>query len=259
MRHLKYIFLFLTTILFSQTTIKTNFLKKIAIENDYLIHIDNFSNQYFISANTLIKKTKKAEFIYNNMMLGTINSVEVFSPLKINLFYKEFNMVIILDNRLSEVTKINFNTLRPFRNISNISIGNDNTIWCFNQDNQQLELFDYRTNTTRLKTLPIKENIVSITSNYNTCWLLTKTNLYIYNYFGSLIAKLKNEGFTMIKETNGNIILQKMNSLYFLKKNGDQIIPIELPNLLIKQFFVTNETLYIYDDEFLHQYQLIKK
>jgi hypothetical protein len=30
-----------------------------------------------------------------------------------------------------------------------------------------------------------------------------------------------------------------------------------LPKILVKQFFVTNQTLYIYDEEFLHHYQLI--
>jgi len=46
---------------------------------------------------------------------------------------------------------------------------------------------------------------------------------------------------------------------FYLKNNTWNFIPIKLPNLLINQFFVTNETLYIYDDEFLHQYQLINE
>jgi hypothetical protein len=74
-----------------------------------------------------------------------------------------------------------------------------------------------------------------------------------------LLKKIKNEGYLSLSESNGNIVLQKDNSLFYLKNNTENVSPIQLPNLLIKQFFVTNETLYIYDGEFLYQYQLINE
>ena len=74
-----------------------------------------------------------------------------------------------------------------------------------------------------------------------------------------MLKKTKNDGYTSLNESNGNIVLKKDNALFFLKNNTDDVITIKLPNLLIKRFFVTNETLYIYDDEFLHQYQLINE
>jgi hypothetical protein len=257
MKYIKYIFIFFGTLLFSQNDIEVRFIEKTKPLEGNLVQIDNFNNLYFIGENALVKQTKDSEFIYNNMQLGQISSVDVFNPLKVNLFYKDFNTVVILDNRLSEIEKINFNLKRPFRNISHISTGNDNAIWCFDQNTQELELFDYRTNATKAKTQPINENVIDITSNYNTCWLLTKSYLYVYNYFGSLLKKLKNVGYTALAESNGNIVLKKGNSLFYLKNNTGSAIPIKLPNLLIKQFFVTNETLYIYDDEFLYHYQLI--
>jgi hypothetical protein len=55
---------------------------------------------------------------------------------------------------------------------------------------------------------------------------------------------------------NGNLILQKENKLFYLAKDTEIFKELNLPKLLIKQFLVTNETVYIYDDEFLHQYQL---
>jgi hypothetical protein len=259
MKYIKYIFIFSSAILFSQNRIEVELIEKIKLEEDNLVQIDNFGNVYFIDENALVKQTNNSKFIYNNRQLGQISALNVFNPLKINLFYRNFNTVIILDNRLSEIEKINFNLKRPFRNISHIATGNDNTIWCFNQNTQELELFDYRTNTTKAKTLPIAENVIQITSNYNTCWVLTKNYLYVYNYFGSLLKKMKNDGYHSISESNGNIVLQKDNSLFYLKNNTGNVIPIKLPNLLIKQFFVINETLYIYDDEFLHQYQLINE
>ena len=52
------------------------------------------------------------------------------------------------------------------------------------------------------------------------------------------------------------VVLKKDNILYYLKLNSEEPRAVNLPNLLIKQFFVTNETLYIYSRENLVKYQL---
>ena len=97
---------------------------------------------------------------------------------------------------------------------------------------------------------------MDIKSNYNICWLLTKDYLYMFNYVGSLLSKIKNIGFTKIAHANGNLILQKENQLFYLVKGTEIFIEIKIPKLLINHFFVTNQTLYIYDNEFLYQYRL---
>ena len=86
--------------------------------------------------------------------------------------------------------------------------------------------------------------------------MLTEKYLYIYNYFGSLIAKYPNKGYENMAFSKAQLVLRKENNLFLLSKNSDEIQPIEHPNLLISQFLVTNETLYIYHDEILRQYQL---
>lgn len=259
MKYINFFFIIFSSVLFSQNEIDTQLINKTKLQVGDIVKIDNFENLIYINNNSIITNRATGSLRYSNVQLGEITSANAFNPLKVNLFYRDFNTVVVLDNRLSEISKINFNTTKPYRIISHISTGNDNTIWCFNQNTQELELFDYRTNTTKAKTLPIAENVIQITSNYNTCWVLTKNYLYVYNYFGSLLKKMKNDGYHSISESNGNIVLQKDNSLFYLKNNTGNVIPIKLPNLLIKQFFVTNETLYIYDDEFLHQYQLINE
>ena len=257
MKHLFYLFLLLTYSINSQEVIETSFVKKNKMISKVIVGLNNFETPFYISNNAIFTtKRNNIEFTYNNIQLGQITSANAFNPLKINLFYKNFNTVVILDSRLSEMFKIDFNTIQPYKSISNISTGYDNTLWLFNQDTRQLELYDYKANVTRAQTLPIKSAVLDLKSNYNYCWLLTAKNLYVYNYFGSLLKKIKNIGYTSLAENNGTIILKKDNNLFYLKKNTNHIIPIVLPNLLINQFFVTNETLYIYDDEILHQFQL---
>ncbi len=225
---------------------------------DNLISINRFGDTFYTNNNVFYKTNSKKTITYNNLQLGILETANVFNPLKINLFYKNFNTVIILDNRLAEIFRIDFNALTAYKNVTHVSTGHDNTLWLFNQDTQQLELYDYKANTTRVHTLPVQATVLDLKSNYNTCWLLTKKHLYVYNYFGSLVKKMKHDGFTSISESNNNLILKKENRLFYLKNNTEKPVPIPTPKLLINQFLLTNGSLYIYDNEFLHEYQLIK-
>ena len=256
MKYTYYILLFISISIFAQESIETKFIKKTPLIAETLISVDNFGTTYYLENDVFHKNVNNNSITYNNLQLGTLYSANVFNPLKINLFYKDFNTVIILDNRLAEIFKIDFSTLSPYKNVTHISTGHDNAIWVFNQDLQKLELFDYKTKTTRAQTVPVQSEVLDIKSNYNSCWLLTENYLYVYNYFGSLVKKVKNNGYTALVESNENIILKKDDALFFIKKNKDEILPIITPNLLINQFFVTNETLYIYNSEILQQFQL---
>jgi len=257
MQYLKHIFLLLPFFAFAQQSIETTFINKTELKAESIIGVDNFETTYYINNNELFKTERGiVSSTYSNIQLGYITSVNTFNPLKINLFYRAFNTVIILDNQLSEMFKIDFNTVQPFKDITHISTGSDNTLWLFNQNTQQLENYDFKTNTTRTQTLPIQGKVLDLKSNYNFCWLLTKNYIHTYNYISSLLSKVKNTGFTKLVETNGNLILQKENQLFYLAKGTEIFIEIKIPKLLIKQFLVTNETLYIYDNEFLHEYRL---
>jgi hypothetical protein len=252
-----YSFLFLVSLsVFSQNTIETQFVSKTDFTADQFVDITNFNTFFFIKDQALLLQKESKTINYSNLQLGKITSASAFNSLKINVFYKPFNTVIILDNRLAEIFKIDFNTISPYKNITFVSTGSDNTLWLFNQNTMRLELFDYKTGKTRAKTMPIENNVIDIASDYNSCWLLTDDYLFHYNYFGSLITKIKNTGFTKLENNKNTLILKKENSLYYLNRNSNEFELITISDLLIKQFFVTNENLYLYDGKTIYNYQL---
>lgn len=257
MHKLSYIYFLFSFACFAQEQFKAHIKDSVIIEAKDIFGVDTFGTLYYTAEdNSFFKKTKDTTIAYNNFQLSEITTANTFNPLKINLFYHDFNTVVILDNRLAEIFKIDFNTVQPYKNVSFVSTGFDNTLWIFNQDLQQLELYDYKTNKIRLKTVPVQSQILDLKSDYNYCYMLTENHLYIYNYFGSLVSKHKNEGYETMAFSKAHLILKKENKLFILPKNTTKILAIEHPNLLINQFLVTNETLYIYDDEMLRQYQL---
>lgn len=256
MKHAAYILFLFTLSIFAQEPIEATLIKKTTLEANNLISINNFGTSFYINNNVFYKKQDQTTLNYNNLQLGELFSANTFNPLKINLFYKDFNTLIVLDNRLSEIFRTDFNAIKNYKNVSHISTGHDNTVWVFNQNNQKLELFDYKLKTTRAQTQPVLNEVLDLKSNYNYCWLLTKNHLYTYNYFGSLIKKIDNDGYTNIAQNNENIVLKKDNNLFYLNEENQQPVLINLPNLIINQFFVINETLYIYNQKTLQEFHL---
>ena len=120
----------------------------------------------------------------------------------------------------------------------------------------KLELFDFITLETTFKTNPITSPIIDMTSDYNYVWLLTEKELMCFNYRGSLIYKLKNTGYTKIKNLDENLILQKDNNLFFYHKKKKEIEPIDIPKQLINSFFVSQQNLYIYGLKKINKYQI---
>ncbi|MBT8271025.1 MAG: hypothetical protein HKO90_07095 [Flavobacteriaceae bacterium] len=227
-----------------------------SMKADRLIGFDNFGTYYEIKDAEFFKTSSTGELNYSNVQLGKISSANVFNPLKISLFYENFNTVIVLDNRLAEITLVKFNNLSPFRLVTYVSAGYDNTIWIYDQNTQQMELFDFINLKTRVTTLPISGELIELTSNFNFCYVLTTEDILVYNYFGNLISKQPHQGFTAFEENNGVLYLKKENKIYTKDPNSYEYNALELPELLINQFFVTDETLYIYDGVILHQFQL---
>ena len=75
------------------------------------VGMDPFESLYFLNSNVLFKKNSQGLQNYSDLNKGAISEVSVFNALKLALFYKDFNTVTLLDNRLAELIAIDFNTL----------------------------------------------------------------------------------------------------------------------------------------------------
>ena len=254
--------LFLLLLMFntaqSQQSIEARFLKKTKVDWEQFVGVDQFDVLYFIKDKTLYKKQKNKIQSYSNLQLGKIDYVQVFNTLKIVAFHKDQNTVVLLDNRLAELFEINFNIITPYRLLNNIALGSDTTFWLFNALTLQLELFDYETRKTKLSTIPLEDRALVMASDYNNIFALTESYLYQFNYTGSLLKKIKHDGFEDFKIMNGIFLFKKSNEIFYKSPNDNEFRVLELSKKIIKQFFVMNQTLYIYDGEFLNHYQLIK-
>ena len=117
-------------------------MDSIRFDGDQFLGYDPFGFYYTIKNNVFSKINTRDTLEYKNISLGKITKVDLQNPLKIVLFYENFNTVILLDNQLNETQKINFSeSTIPFV-VSAVGIASQNQLWIYNSMNQQLGLYD---------------------------------------------------------------------------------------------------------------------
>ena len=152
---------------------------------DRFIGIDNYKNTYFLKDRVLHKQGEDGgNFIYNALQLGRISSVDIINPLKVVVFFQDTNTVVFLDNKLSEIERISFNNLSQFLNVSTATTSGSNSLWIFNVDTQQLEIYNYKLKLQTVVSQPFPGKLLSQASNFNYCFTLTEKKLRAFNVYG---------------------------------------------------------------------------
>lgn len=230
---------------------------------DRFIGVDNYKNTYFIKDLVINKQGPDGNFVYNDLQLGRITSVDIINPLKVIVFFQDTNTVVMLDNKLSEIERINFNNLPQFMNISTATNAGNKNLWLFNVDTQQLELYNYSAKLQTVVSQPFPGKLLSQASDFNYCFALTEKKLRAFNVYGSILNEADSGDFEKIIQQNENLIALKENCLYYLPdfaKRNDEIsretTKLELPELEIKDLQLSNDILYIYDGKYLHTFTL---
>jgi len=236
----------------NDTIIETESIKSIQLKADKLIGFDDFKNIYYIKNNTLHKKTDQRIFTYTNTQLGEITSVDIKNPLKILLFYKNFNTVLILDNNLNELTTpINLNTTSFSKNAFLVNGSSNNNLWVYSLDDDTLQLYNYQTQNIQFTTqaLSFYQNdfkVQKIVSTYKNCWLIGKKSILHFDEYGTFIETIKLTNFTDVDVLKDTFIYLKDNNLYRYKHQIS--IPIQLKDKIsIQSFYVNKNDMYIFD------------
>jgi hypothetical protein len=220
------------------------------------VGIDSYKNAYTIKDRVLHKTGPDGNFVFNDYQLGNLTSVDIINPLKIVLFYEDMNTVVFLDNMLSEIERINFNNLAEYSNLSAATNAGNNRLWIFNIDSQQLELFNYRSNTKTTVSQPFAGKVFSQASNFNYCFTLTESKIRMFNVYGSLLSEIDAKGFTKIVQYEKNLIGLKDNELFFIIEKSINPLKVPISENPIKDLQLTKDFLYIYDGNKLHTFSI---
>jgi hypothetical protein len=238
--------------------LKAKFISTQKIDIDFFVGFDGMGNLYYIKNNVFYMKNEKESWQYKNVSLGKPTKIDIQNPLKIMLFYENFNTVIMLDNQLNETHKINFSEKEV--PIVAIATGNasQNRLWIYNSLTQQIGLFDYLKNTFQSITTSFQGNIKYYESDFNTFqWIDGDLNWYYCDVFGKIISLGKVAEFDQIQVIGNQIIIFSKNGKLILQdisKNGNYTI--ENVEKSFNNFFYKDQILSIFTNQEITNYKI---
>jgi len=233
-------------------------MNSIPFDGDQFLGYDPFGFNYTIKNNVFSKIGKQDTIEYKNISLGEITKVDLQNPLKIVLFYENFNTVIILDNQLNEIQKINFSENVISLIASAIGIASQNQLWIYNSMNQQLGLYDYLNNSYKTISVPFTESIKNYASDFNIFyWIDHKNNWYTCDIFGRITNNGKVPDFESSEIINKNQIIYSTNGiLIYQDLEKDQKTEIKIAEKSFKKFYYKDQILSIFTKQGITNYKI---
>lgn len=182
---------------------------------------DNLANIYLVKEDELIKYLPSGKIFgrYSNLKLGSISTVDATNPLKILVYYKDFQQIVFLDNQLSQNSDVVPLERLGFEQTSLVCASTNNSFWIYSKHNNELLRFNENSKkiaaTGNLKQI-LQTNInPNVMKEYNGYLYLNspETGIYVFDMFGtfSKIISIKNlQQF----QVNENIVYYQKDSVF---------------------------------------------
>ncbi len=238
--------------------LKTTELHAEELEDKTYAGFDGLGNNYYIKNNVFIKQNDTQVWEYKNVALGKITSVDFVNPLKIVVFYEDFNTIVLLDNQLNEIQKLNLFEIDNTIFASKIGMASQNQFWIYNALTQQILLFDYLKNTAKNIGNPIPENIKYTQSDFNNFyWIDEINNWYAIDLFGKVTLLANIPPFEKIQIVDQEkLLFLKDNILYCLNNRSKTIFEIEIVEKSFQNFYYKDQILAIFTNQQIKNYKI---
>lgn len=259
-----YLFFFCTsTAAFAQdSSINPIQISRVKNNSDEFLGYDSFGYSYQIKNNVFSKVKGSEIFEYKNVSLGKITKVDLQNPLKMVLFYEDFNSVVLLDNQLNKMTEINFSQSPTPIVVDAIGMSTQNQLWIYNTLNQQIGLFDYLKNEYKTVSIPLTESIKYYQTDFNTFnWIDKNNNWFSCDIFGKITSLGKTADFDKIELINAAQYIFTKNDLLFFKgfnkSNSDVISEIKILEKTFDNFYYKDQILSIFTATDISNYKIV--
>jgi len=224
---------------------------------DSFYGVDDFNHIYSSKNNVFYKyqagaRNEKPVQQFYDVQLGELYNVDLINPLKILLFYKDTQTVVLLDNRLNESLRIDLSSLSPYRYFDHAALAGERRLWLFNTDADRVELYDYSLNTLILSTPAIKQDALKMLTDYNFCHIVTPSGIVSYNNYGSKVGQMQQTGITLADLDFDQLVTYSTDDFLSFTFNATKGLEKTEPKWKIDQqdmpqsLYLKNGKLYIY-------------
>jgi hypothetical protein len=220
---------------------------------------DDFDFDYYYKNQVLIKKRGNEIYEYKNLSFGKLSRLDLQNPLRLILFFENFNAVIALDNQLNEVQRIHFSDLPEPLVATALGLSAQNKLWIYHQLQQRLVLIDM--NRRQLTNIgnPVEDAMLFYHSDFNFFyWINAQRKLKRMDLFGKQVELMSFHEFDKIHmdpRTYAVWIVDKKWHLFDFRKSTIYELS-DLPQN-IQNFYVRDQKLSIFTEDEILIYQIL--
>ena len=243
----------------AQESIIATKINALALSFDTFLGYDNQENLYTIQNNVLSKKSKALNYEYKNVSLGKITRVDFQNPLELLIFYKNFNTVVMLDNQLNEIRRIDFNLFKEGVTIDAVALSSQNRIWIYDSISSKIGLYNVNTDSFKWISTMLEHPITYYKSDYtHFYWTDDRLNLYRISIYGTIenLGILPQHDGLQFSE-NGNYLYQTAQGLFYFDLKLQRNSRITINEKIISKFFFSHGILSIFTPNEITNYKLI--
>lgn len=182
---------------------------------------DNLGNIYTVNEDEVIKYLPTGKLIarYSNLKLGAVSIIDVTNPLKILLYYRNYQQIVFLDNQLSQNSEVVALETMGYEQTDLVCAGTNNSFWIYNKQNNELLRFNEAGKkiaaTGNLKQILASDINPSFMLEHNNMLYLNSPDggIFVFDMFGAfskLVALRQLNEF----QVSDNLIYFKKDSLY---------------------------------------------
>jgi len=230
--------------------------------------VDNLGNVYLLKPGQQIKKLDgnyDSVGLFNDVRrYGKLYAIDASNPLKVLLFYKDFNTVVILDRFLNIRNSIDLRQLGIFQ-VSTVATSFDNNIWLYDELEGKIKKID--DNGALLLESPDFRVVYESPPQVST---IVDHNRYLYgydssrglllmDYFGASKNLLAFKGWSQLQPLSNGLVAVNGNNLIYYEPGKLDTPEQPLPEHILqsKKIRIVGTKLYaLQKDMRIHIYQL---
>jgi len=202
---------------------------------------DPMGNVYIVQNNTLKKFSSSHEKAghYTNTFLGNIYSVDVSDPLRILLYYKDYNQIVWVDNFLSEIRSPVWLDALGIDQIELVCSSNQGGFWVFNSLSNQLQYYDvnlqlvHESPTLNILTGPDITPTSMLEKSRSIYLNVPGTGILVFDRFGNYSKTLALEASSEFQVTDNYVYFMKEGELFSYDLRTAEVSLLDLPELPI--------------------------
>lgn len=220
---------------------------------------DSYGAIYSGENQTFTKQLDKQIWEYKNPALGTISNVILTNPLKIVLFYEQFNTVILVDNQLNELEKISLSELSTPIMASAIGLAEGNRLWIYNSLTNQLGLLNLKNKEYKVVSTPFTESMAYYQSDFNAFqWIDQAHNWYSCSIYGkiALLGSAPDFDRIQIDRTQGLVYCVNQELVYY-SRIDERKTPLNVDKKSCLDFRFKDQILSIFTNPEISNYKII--